>query len=415
MSRSKFLYIFGVTTYLSIIILLSSNFFIIWGIVAFLAASFMASTSRLFTLSSTFCIGLVSVLIQILCYRILVQGFYFDNQLTLFGNLGDEARYLEFIKSAGVTKKFELFNISTYSAYLDFLKFLYNLGGLTAIWCLSGALYWLSVSIFLYNLYIVNKNRVYLKVYFYLLFLPDMSIWAASLYKEIWVVIFCLFTFTFFRLRFLQIIGYYGLINLRLVYFIPIFCARVIAGIYKQSLFVTALVVILISSSVYYFFWSDLVEYWTIFFNEARLNILAEKLGLQAIWQLYVVAPLLILLSPIIMIATPPHFYLERLSIFDNLWWITSSTGAYLLYLLPWVGSYRYRDVFLISAIFISITIILSFLFFTNRHRFVVTVLFTFMGAFTYHQIERPSWLGWVFAILVVCCQFLVLWNRGQF
>ena len=415
MLRNNFIYILGVTGYLSILTTVSGNFFIVWGIFAFFIATFLASKCKMFTLSAMFCGGLFAVLIQILLYRILVQGFFLDGQLTLFGDMGDEARYLEYIRSPGVIEQFEPFNISTYSGYINFLKILYDLGGLTAIWWLSGFLYWLSLSIFTYNLYSVNKDRVYLKAYWYLLFLPDMSIWAASLYKEIWVVVFCLFTFTFFRLRFLQILGFYGLLNFRLVYFIPIVCARMVTGSYKQPLYVTVLLIISIFSSIYYFFWSDLVEYWTIFFNEARLNILADKLGLKAIWQLYVVVPLVLLFSPLIMLATPPHFYLERLNVFDNLWWITSSTGAYLLYLLPWVGSYRYRDVIFVSAIIVSITIVLSFLFFTNRHRFVVTVLFTFMGAFTYHQNEGASRLGWFIASLVVCLQFLILLNRGQF
>ena len=313
--------------------MISGNFFIVWGILSFFIATFLASKCKMFTLSAMFCVGFFAILIQIVLYRILVQGFFLGGQLTLFGDMGDEARYLEYIRNPGVVEQFELFNISSYSAYVSFLKFLYDLGGLNAIWCVSGLLYWVSLSIFTYNLYSVNKNRAYLKTYWYLLFLPDMSIWAASLYKEIWIVAFCFLTFTLFRLRFVQMLGFYGLLKFRLVYFIPIVCARMIIGVYKQPLYVTVLLIISISSSIYYFFWSDLSEYWTIFFNEARLNILADKLNLKAIWQLYVVAPLVLLFSPLIMLATPPHFYLERFNVFDNLWWITNTqTYLYICY-----------------------------------------------------------------------------------
>jgi|GEM_PF-5551425 len=415
--RNKAIYVTALSGFFVLMTVLSGNLFILFGLLSFLAAGFLEQRTR-----RTPALRLVSIAWICSAFMFALSWFFFvylyrEGDILLFGYLGDDYRYLSAMEERLLGVETSEWRINIYRWFPNFIGFLYSVGGVQFVFFTSWLFFFVSATLFSWQMYRTSGNRAYLQALIYLAFFPDIYLWSTALYKEIWVGAGALLLLSAIARPALGVAGFSSLVIFRMVYLLPLLAALFL-GARRQVNGWTFLGVILVLSVVaggaWFFFQEDLNQYFGIFFRAERLDVIASKIGFSpgVLWLLFL--PLLLAISPVIALATPPSVYLDIAGTYDTLWWMTAASGTFMAFMLPWLFSYRKRDTLFYSLILLSAYLVVGFLFLTNRHRFLISLLAVYMGGVSLASSSRVRRLGYIGAFAVFGLQAVILKLRDQ-
>lgn len=404
----SFLFLFGSSLFVAFIYESPSFLYkALWvGVVIVLMITLRYQRSHRFNLSNN---AFLALIILVSACLGITYSIYFEVQkeslngvgVFLFGANGDDFKYFQHVTGVeNLLIDYHGVDQSSYLHYPNLIKAITIDGRFPYLYYIfNGTLHLVNIIfIFFISKRLFDSGVAKISTVLFVVY-PENYLWLSLWYKEYYLLslIICMYLLWLYRSKLVisWLLPALEILNLRFSYLIAFISSMILTKFSTKKILILAPPALAILIAILVLLDSNVINYFNLFFRGERLELYWEKVMVLTNGYAYFLLALVpfILIALCIMVWFQPFaFYPNSENVFNSIWVLESLAGIFWFMLLPFafLGGWKLfkeekcnseQKLLLRLVILLTLLLILSFMFLTIRHRFMLTPFLLLIAA----------------------------------